>query len=75
MGGIIASEAADLSHPAAERPKLGIIDCDVHPFPIDGAASIMRYLPKPWRERVLRKGSFTRGLIMTVPKAPNSGTA
>jgi hypothetical protein len=71
----MASEAANLSRPAEARMKLGIIDCAVHPFPIDGAASIMRYLPKPWRERVLREGSFTRGLIMTVPKAPNSGTA
>jgi predicted TIM-barrel fold metal-dependent hydrolase len=44
---------------AADAPaSLGIIDCDVHPFPSDGAASIMRHLPKPWRERFLRKGSF-----------------
>jgi uncharacterized protein len=57
------SEAADLSRPAAAPAKQGIIaqgimDCDVHPFPIDGANSIMPYLPKPWRERFLRKGSF-----------------
>jgi predicted TIM-barrel fold metal-dependent hydrolase len=58
MGGIMASEAANLNLKVEARPKLGIIDCDVHPFPIDGAASIMRYLPKPWQERFLRKGSF-----------------
>jgi hypothetical protein len=37
---------------------LRVVDCDVHPFPIGGANSIMRYLPKPWQERFLRKGSF-----------------
>ncbi len=58
MGGIMASEAANPNLKVEARPKLGIIDCDVHPFPIDGAASIMRYLPKPWQERFLRKGSF-----------------
>jgi len=52
------SEAADLRHKVEARAALGIIDCDVHPLPIDGAASIMRYLPKPWQERFLRKGSF-----------------
>jgi uncharacterized protein len=52
------SDAADILSQPKKPATLGVIDCDVHPFPIDGAASIMRYLPKPWRERFLRKGSF-----------------
>jgi hypothetical protein len=51
------SDTADLDRPAEAPAALGVIDCDLHQFPIDGE-SIMRNLPKPWQERFRRKGSF-----------------
>jgi predicted TIM-barrel fold metal-dependent hydrolase len=39
--------------------KLGIIDCDVHPYPTPGALN--KYLSERWREYVAQYGKFNYG--------------
>src|SRR5690242_10684054 len=37
--------------------RLGIIDCDIHPFPRPGA--LARYLPERWRNHLTEYGQMT----------------
>jgi len=46
-----------LVRPADSR--LGIIDCDIHPFPKPGALD--RYLPERWRKHLAQYGKFNTG--------------
>jgi hypothetical protein len=48
-----------LDRPVAGDNKLGIIDCDIHPFPKPGA--VERYLPERWRKHVAQYGKFGTG--------------
>ena len=54
----------------ADRPATeqlpGIVDCDVHPTLVGGITALYAYMPRPWRERFLRKraAQATGGLIL-----------
>jgi len=47
-------------HRADANSTYGIIDCDIHPFPKEGA--IARYLPERWRRHVAKYGQMTSGV-------------
>jgi hypothetical protein len=46
--------------------KLRIFDCDVHPVPKEGLASLTPYLPKAWKERFDRKQAIHDGLNVPI---------
>lgn len=48
-----------MQRPAAAENRLGIIDCDVHPFPRPGA--LEQYLSARWRKHVAQYGKFNTG--------------
>jgi uncharacterized protein len=45
---------------------LRILDCDVHPVPKAGLASLKPYLSKPWQERFARKHAIHDGLNVPI---------
>ena len=47
-------------HRADANSTYGIIDCDIHPFPKEGA--IARYLPERWRRHVAKYGQMACGV-------------
>ena len=47
-------------HRADANSSFGIIDCDIHPFPKEGA--IARYLPERWRRHVAEYGQMAAGM-------------
>jgi len=50
----------DILHPNIEMDaRLGIIDCDIHPFPRPGA--LATYLPERWRNHLAEYGQMTCG--------------
>jgi len=62
------------AHRAEAGTKLGIIDCDVHPYPKAGALN--KYLSERWRKHLAEYGKFNCGIYAdrgTYPRfAPNT---
>ena len=44
---------------SAAESRLGIIDCDIHPYPKAGALNA--YLPQRWRDHLFAYGKFNCG--------------
>ena len=62
---------AAAQHRADANSSYGIIDCDIHPFPKEGA--IARYLPERWRRPVDASRSSSSRERVSSSARPSTG--